>query len=584
MPDCTTDNGSLGARKPYLPKEWVDRTGLWCNDDDFVCGSAKFPPRLSGHAYDDEGGAIADAAQEAVTRLSSRLTKDAGPEPEPDPEPVGGGEFNMDDFDTGRELIGEGTTGLDIVFVLDSTGSMSSTIEAAKDYAATMADEVKQLRGRVALVEYRDAGDEFVSRVRTDFTDDTTRLDEELGEIVAAGGGDEPEALLHALMTAFNELHWRDGATKAAIVLTDTSYHDPDVASGVTTEEVAARSLEIDPVNVYPVVPTTAGGQYAELAKVTSGEVVEDTESTLDAIEVAMTKLAERPVALLALREYWATPGLEVSFDASSSYAHHGRIESYEWDFDGDGTFERTTTTPQANHTYAKEFDGNMQVVVRDSEGGIANMSVPVHVLAPAALNAKFTPPPPARSVRAAVTSGKTSRRATVTVSWSPPAANRPDRWVVAMNGFVLGSVPGTRTSLAVTKVDRASPVTFTVTPADEERELLGTAVSARTKAWTSTTAKALKPTRSGRARVKVTLKDASSAVPTGKVIVQARAVGKKKWRQVATKSFTRANAGKRTMTLRKLPKGRYRLRVTYVGNPTFEGSRAKQIRLRLRR
>lgn len=353
VPDCRTNTGSLGTRKPYLPATWSDRTGLWCNHDDFVCGASHFLWKNKTHTYFEEGGPIVEGAAEAITRLVSRIVEpepdpdpEPDPEPDPGPEPAPGGDFDLGDFDTGRDLIGEGTTGLDVVFVLDSTGSMTSTIEDAKDYAATMADQVKELRGRVALVEYRDAGDEFVSRVRTDFTEDTSRLDEELGEIVADGGGDPPEALLHALMTAFNQLHWRDGATKAAIVLTDTSFHDPDVASGVTSEQVAARSLEIDPVNVYPVVPASAGGQYAELAELTSGQVVADTESTLEALDTAMTKLAERPVALLPLREYWAAPGLPVTFDASRSYAHHGKIESYEWDFDGDGTFEPKTTTP----------------------------------------------------------------------------------------------------------------------------------------------------------------------------------------------------------------------------------------------
>lgn len=154
------------------------------------------------------------------------------------------------------------------------------------------------------------------------------------------------------------------------------------------------------------------------------------------------------------------------------------------------------------------------------------------------------------------------------------------------MNGFVLGTVPGTRTSLAVTKVDRASPVTFTVTPADDERELMGTAVSVKTKAWSATSAKVQRPTKSKlpRARVQVKLKDASTAVPTGKVVIQARAAGKKKWRKVATASFTRRHAGKRAITLRRLPKGSYWVRVTYAGNGTFDKSRSKPIRLRLRR
>ncbi len=52
---------------------------------------------------------------------------------------------------------------------------------------------------------------------------------------------------MHALTTTFNGLTWRPGATKAAIVLTDADYHDPDLVDGSTSASVAKRSLEIDP-------------------------------------------------------------------------------------------------------------------------------------------------------------------------------------------------------------------------------------------------------------------------------------------------------------------------------------------------
>lgn len=309
VPNCHTDDGTLGARKPYLPSGWGDRTGLWCADNDWICGSSKCACNTSGHFhYGDAGGYIDDAAREIVDRLRARFPG------------------HEDDLDVSINIIGAGTTGLDVVFVLDSTGSMGGQIEQAKSFASSMASTIAGLRGRVALVEYRDAGDPFVARTLSGLTSDVETFRTALAPVSADGGGDTPEALLAALMHAFNGLDWRAGATKAAVVLTDAGFHNPDVATGVTLNQVAARSLEIDPVNVYPVVSNGNSPLYQELAELTSGQVIDDTGDTQAALEEALQRLVDRPVALLTQQEYAARPGEEIAFDASGSYATSGRV------------------------------------------------------------------------------------------------------------------------------------------------------------------------------------------------------------------------------------------------------------------
>lgn len=50
VPNCRTHTGVLGARKPYVPgKMSALQVGLWCNNDDFICGSTSNPAKLSGH-------------------------------------------------------------------------------------------------------------------------------------------------------------------------------------------------------------------------------------------------------------------------------------------------------------------------------------------------------------------------------------------------------------------------------------------------------------------------------------------------------------------------------------------------------
>mgnify|MGYP002753982639 CR=1 FL=1 len=74
VPDPSTFVGSLGARIPYLPEGWTHTTGLWCNDNDFVCGSDLNPLIDSGHhQYDVENGPIDQAVREALDRFVHRL-------------------------------------------------------------------------------------------------------------------------------------------------------------------------------------------------------------------------------------------------------------------------------------------------------------------------------------------------------------------------------------------------------------------------------------------------------------------------------------------------------------------------------
>ena len=64
---------------------------------------------------------------------------------------------------------------VDVVFVLDSTGSMGGLIEGAKEKIWSIANAVIAQKPapavRIGLLSYRDRGDEYVTR-RFDLTDD----------------------------------------------------------------------------------------------------------------------------------------------------------------------------------------------------------------------------------------------------------------------------------------------------------------------------------------------------------------------------------------------------------------------------
>ena len=82
---------------------------------------------------------------------------------------------------------------IDVVFLLDTTGSMSGLIAAAKAKIWSIADQLAEGRPephiRMGLVAYRDRGDAYVTR-KQDLTDDIDDLYGHLTALQAAGGGD----------------------------------------------------------------------------------------------------------------------------------------------------------------------------------------------------------------------------------------------------------------------------------------------------------------------------------------------------------------------------------------------------------
>ena len=56
-PDCKIKEGILGGMKPYQPAGYYNKMGIWCNQDDLICGSALniFNPLKTHVAYIEKG-------------------------------------------------------------------------------------------------------------------------------------------------------------------------------------------------------------------------------------------------------------------------------------------------------------------------------------------------------------------------------------------------------------------------------------------------------------------------------------------------------------------------------------------------
>jgi hypothetical protein len=101
--------------------------------------------------------------------------------------------------------------GIEVCFVLDTTGSMGGLIEGAKQKIWSIANEMISAKPtpelKLGLIGYRDRGDEYVVK-SFQLTDDIDSIYGHLRDFKAEGGGDEPESVNEALAEAIEKMPW----------------------------------------------------------------------------------------------------------------------------------------------------------------------------------------------------------------------------------------------------------------------------------------------------------------------------------------------------------------------------------------
>lgn len=274
---------------------------------------------------------------------------------------------------------------VDIALVLDATGSMWDDIEAVRENIHAIVARVKEqtASARFAIVTYQDhpgnggIATDYPSKLETDFTEDVNQLDQALTNIALGNGGDQREAVYSGLKTAL-DLNWRAGVKKLAIVYGDAKPKDPEPVSHLTGTELAqlAKSKGDDSSGGGVQISAIDSGKLTKEAKLkalidaTGGVAmpIGEASQSVDAITGIVTDFAQSPVANFD-GPFNAAPGSTLTFDARGSYSPEGTITKYEWDFNGDGIYEVSTSKPQIRHLYAKPFDGLASLRVTDVTG-----------------------------------------------------------------------------------------------------------------------------------------------------------------------------------------------------------------------
>ncbi len=188
---------------------------------------------------------------------------------------------------------------LDVLFLIDVTGSMGDEIDRLKQTIDTIAERIDALPAetnlRLAMTVYRDRGDTFVTSTHQ-FTPDIDAFSDALAEVIADGGGDYPESLNEGLHEAIHLPEWRVTDTVSLIFLVAdappvlTYAQDYDYAvemfeaaeRGITIHPIASSGLDDEGEYVFRQLAQVTGGRFVFLTYGAGGAPGDDTTHHVD--------------------------------------------------------------------------------------------------------------------------------------------------------------------------------------------------------------------------------------------------------------------------------------------------------------
>jgi Mg-chelatase subunit ChlD len=203
---------------------------------------------------------------------------------------------------------------IEVVFVLDTTGSMSGLIEAAKEKIWSIASSLAQAESapeiRMGLVAFRDRGDAYVTRV-TPLSSDLDSVYATLMDYRAGGGGDTPESVNRALHDALHRIVWSDeqDAYQAVFLVGDAPPHmdyqdEPRYPQIIA--DAKSRGIVVNTIQAGAAKATAE--EWRKMAALGEGEYFRVDQSSGSAVAIATPydeKLARLSEELDGTRLYY---------------------------------------------------------------------------------------------------------------------------------------------------------------------------------------------------------------------------------------------------------------------------------------
>ena len=177
---------------------------------------------------------------------------------------------------------------MDILFILDTTGSMGEEIHRLRTTIELIHLNLTSLSSRpdvrFGMVLYKDRGDEYITNV-VPLTADLVAFQEALDLVKAGGGGDTPEDLQAALDDTIHYIDWNTDGIRLCFIITDApphldyaqTYTYADAARdaramGIKLHSVGTGGLDLAGEYVLRQLSQYTGGKYIFLTYGESGE------------------------------------------------------------------------------------------------------------------------------------------------------------------------------------------------------------------------------------------------------------------------------------------------------------------------
>lgn len=163
---------------------------------------------------------------------------------------------------TGNKTAGE-TNGTQVMFIVDTTGSMGDELSYLQKDFAKIAEETGGNGVTYSVNFYRDKGDAYVTK-RNAFSSDISEVKSLINAETATGGGDEPEAVAQILdETITQNSQWDENSEKVAFLIFDAPPHE-----GTEDTLIAAvRSAAKRGIHLVPVVASNTNRQTELFAR-----------------------------------------------------------------------------------------------------------------------------------------------------------------------------------------------------------------------------------------------------------------------------------------------------------------------------
>jgi TolB-like protein len=168
---------------------------------------------------------------------------------------------------------------VDVLFVLDTTGSMGEEIERLRSTIEIISANITALKPKPALrfgmVLYRDRDDEYDTKV-VPFTSNLGEFQKALDEVSAGGGGDDPEDLQSALRDAVSAMKWNADGIRLGFIVTDASPHvdyGQDFTYAKSAREAKAMGIKLFSIGAGGL-PLEGEYPLRQIAQYTQGKYI----------------------------------------------------------------------------------------------------------------------------------------------------------------------------------------------------------------------------------------------------------------------------------------------------------------------